>query len=250
MKSSKYFILVLIFLGLPLFARDVDQDMKRIEMTMRGNRNVYYQVTMTVYRERWDRVMSMNAWDSKELKASFVKITAPPRDAGTAFLKKDKIFRQYIPRIKRTIRISPSMMLQSWMGSDFSNDDLARESSLSDDYIATFVKEEKCDAAVKCNYYTLNAKPNVPVVWPSMKIVTTTDFVPVRFIYINSEGKPLKEMDFSEIKNVNGHLFPFLWIMKNLSDETQKTELKFHRVIFDGKMPLSIFTDRNLRRGK
>lgn len=237
-------------IGLPGAARDVTRDMNGIEDVMRGRLNVYYEITMTVHRKRWDRVMSMRAWDSRRQNASFIKITEPARDAGTAFLKKDNIFRQYIPRIKRTIRISPSMMLQSWMGSDFSNDDLARESSLTKDYDAKVKSTKACEGGATCIVYALTAKPDAPVVWPSMEIVATERYVPVRFTYYNSEGTALKEMRFSDVKTIQGRAFPHLWVMKNLTQDDQQTEIRFHRVAFDSEMSAAIFTDRNLTRGK
>jgi hypothetical protein len=84
---------------------------------------------MTVTRPRRTQTMRMKAWTEGEDK-SLIIVQAPPRDAGTATLKVDNNLWNYMPRIKRTVRIPPSMMLASWMGSDFTNDDLVRESSI------------------------------------------------------------------------------------------------------------------------
>ncbi|MCW5204704.1 outer membrane lipoprotein-sorting protein, partial [Desulfobulbus sp. N2] len=91
------------------------------------------EMSMVVKTKRAERTMKMKSW-SVGNKKSFIKILYPGKDKGITFLKLDNAMWQYVPRIEKTIKIPASMMLQSWMGSDFSNDDLVRESSISDDY--------------------------------------------------------------------------------------------------------------------
>lgn len=251
---SALFALALALTGLfPIASQsapDAVQAIRDVERIMRGNHNVYYKMDMTVHRPRWDRTIKVEAWDSRKKDSSFIRILSPPSDAGTAFLKSGGTFRQYIARIKRTVRISESMMLQSWMGSDFSNDDLARESSMTEDYEASHVEQTSCGDST-CNRYRLTAKPGVAVVWPELQVVTRgSENVPVRITYFNEKGKKLKQMRFEMVTRVQGRPFPAKWIMENLTSDGHKTVLNFKKVHFDGTIPAAVFTERNLKKGK
>ncbi len=109
----------------------------------------------------------MRSWEDRKEKKSFIRVTAPPRDAGKAFLKEGYVFKAYIPtrRENKPVTFPPSLMLQPWMGSDFTRDDLVRESSMEDDYthrIAGFETDDKGRELVKIEF---TPKPDVPVVW-------------------------------------------------------------------------------------
>lgn len=221
----------------------------KMEDIMRGKKSIHSIFTMTVKRPRWDREMKSESWDDRAKDASFIRVISPARDAGTAFLKADGAFRQYIPRIRRTVRISKSMMLQSWMGSDFSNDDLARESSYSEDYNFEPGKDVPCGDK-QCYQYHMKAKAGAAVVWPSLDTVVRHDGVPVSIRFYNARGEALKEMGFDHIKTVDGVPFPHHWVMRNLSVEGNQTILEFEKMEFDRNIPSTIFTTRNLTRGK
>ncbi|MCI5132049.1 MAG: outer membrane lipoprotein-sorting protein, partial [Candidatus Electrothrix sp. EH2] len=105
---------------------------KKVEDNLNG-KTAEMKITMTVKTKRAERTMKMQSWSVGKDK-SFIKILYPGKDKGITFLKMDNSMWQYVPRIEKTIKIPASMMLQSWMGSDFSNDDLVRESSISEDY--------------------------------------------------------------------------------------------------------------------
>jgi len=109
------------------FANEADEIIKKVDNNMRGE-SVYMKMSMTIKSLRHERTIKMQTW-VKGKKKSFVKITYPPRDKGITFLSLGNEMWQYIPRIERTIKIPPSMMLQNWMGSDISNDDMVKQSS-------------------------------------------------------------------------------------------------------------------------
>lgn len=222
---------------------------QKMDDLFRGKTSSHSQATMVVHRPRWDREMEMESWEDRAIKASFVRILSPPGDAGTSFLKQGDALRQYIPKIQRTIRISKSMMLTSWMGSDFTNDDLVRESSMIKDYLHSAPAEAKCGTET-CWSVTLMAKKEAPVVWPKIEAMVRKDYAPFRFTYINQRGEALKRMDFSDYRPVEGRIFPMEWTMVNLREEGNSTLLKFKHIEFDRGVSRSIFTERNLTRGR
>jgi hypothetical protein len=137
MRTIKLLSSLLIFvLGLASLSAQENLDAKTIiqrsDEKLKGKTNTA-ELKMTIVRPSWTREMTMKSW-SKGTDYSLILVTAPARDKGTAFLKRDKEIWNWQPTIDRTIKLPPSMMMQSWMGSDFTNDDLVRESSMVEDY--------------------------------------------------------------------------------------------------------------------
>lgn len=241
-------VTALIFAS-PLSAQTAKDLIAKAENILRGKRTLQYTMIMKVERPRWDREMKILGWDDRDKKSTFMRILSPPRDAGTAFLKQGGVFRQYIPRIRRTMRISKSMMTRSWMGSDYSNDDLARESSWTEDYTHSKPEKQTCDGKT-CYKVIMTAKPGAPVVWPKMEGVILESGVPYSFSYFNKRGEELKRMTFDDMRNVNGSPFPFKWIMENLKNEGHRTIITFEEMKREAPIPASIFTERNLKKGE
>ncbi|MDZ7808203.1 MAG: outer membrane lipoprotein-sorting protein [Gracilimonas sp.] len=123
--------LVLCLTGI-LQAQNATEIVRKMDEKMRGE-SLEAEVTMTIVRPNWSREVSMKSW-SRGTEYSMILITAPARDRGTAFLKRGNEIWNWVPSVGRTIKMPPSMMMQSWMGSDFTNDDLVRESSSVTDY--------------------------------------------------------------------------------------------------------------------
>jgi outer membrane lipoprotein-sorting protein len=136
-------IMTILLAGSSLQAQDPREIIRKVEDNMRGDAS-YSELTMTTERPRYTREISMKSWSLGEDYA-LILITAPARDKGTAFLKRGNEIWNYVPNIDRTVKMPPSMMAQSWMGSDFSNDDLVRGSSTIDDYTHTLLRSETVD---------------------------------------------------------------------------------------------------------
>ena len=115
---STLFLSAIIFFFVDAMAEDPQEILRRVEDNMRGNTS-YTELTMTTIRPRFTREISMKSWSLGEDYA-IILITAPARDQGTAFLKRGREIWNFVPSIERTVKMPPSMMSQSWMGSDFS----------------------------------------------------------------------------------------------------------------------------------
>ena len=131
MKRKIIFIL-LNLLAFASFAQDIKAIIKEADEKFRGTSSTG-EYTMIIERPSWSREVSMKMW-SLGNEFSLIYISAPAKEKGQVFLKRHNEMWNWVPSIERMIKIPPSMMMQSWMGSDFTNDDLVRESSLVKDY--------------------------------------------------------------------------------------------------------------------
>ena len=159
-------LLVLLAAALGPAARAADLDataiVRRSDSTMRGSAS-YAEMTMTIVRPDWSREMSLKAWSLGD-KYGLILVTAPARDKGTVTLKRDTEVWSYLPGIERVIKIPPSMMLQSWLGSDFTNDDLVKESSIVNDYDHTLAGDSVVDGH-RCYRVVMIPHEDAAVVW-------------------------------------------------------------------------------------
>ena len=233
--------------------RDARAIAEKVEDVFRGNTS-YLTATMTVRSPRLPtpRRVEFRAWDDRPRKRSFIRILAPAKDAGMAFLKLHPNLWNYIPRVERTIRIPPSMMLQSWMGSDFTNDDLVRESSQLDDYDHLLLGiDPDPDSEESERAYVIEYRPHedAPVVWG--KIVTWVDaerYAPLRQDFYDESGAKLRVIRFSEIRQVQGRPYPHRWSLVPLDKEGHETSVEIDEIRFDESFDEGIFSKRNLTR--
>ncbi|MCP3987196.1 MAG: outer membrane lipoprotein-sorting protein [bacterium] len=224
---------------------------ERVEDIFRGNTS-YMEATMTITSPRLPepRRVKFQAWDDRPEKRSFIRILGPPKDKGMGFLKLHPNMWNYIPRVERTLRIPPSMMLQSWMGSDFSNDDLVRESSQLDDYDHELLGIDPDGGGARA--YVLQYVPHedAPVVWG--KILTWVDVersAPLRQDFFDEGGEKLREMRFSDIREVSGRPYPHHWSMVPLEKKGHETAIEIHEIRFNEEFADAIFTKRHLTKG-
>lgn len=203
------------------------------------------EVSMTIHRPDWERTLTMKAW-TKGRSKSLIRILAPAKDRGNGTLKKKNDMWTYNPRINRVIKLPPSMMAQSWMGSDFSNNDLAKSDSILDDYTHSITGTENRDGKT---VYLLEAvpKPGAPVVWGMQRLKIREDFILLSEEFLDEELRPVKIMTTSDIQVMDGRLFPKVWIMKKTGQEKAYTRLNHHQVEFLEDLPDRFFTLRRLR---
>jgi len=233
---------------------DPAEIIKKMEELMRGDSN-YSEMKMTISNPEWPapRVYAMKSWEDRKNDKSFIRITEPATERGKAFLKAGNVFKVYIPteRENKPITIPPSLMLQPWMGSDFSNDDLVHESSMIDDYDQVVEGVEQDAQGVKLIKLRLDPKPAAAVVWGKIVVwVRAEDFIPVREVYYDEDGVMIREMTMSQIKEMSGRKLPTVWEMKSLEPDKKgrKTVLELDKIEFDVPIDPSTFTDKNLTR--
>ena len=224
------------------------------ENSMRSDRT-YFSGRMTVTSPRLSRprVVAFKSWEDRAAKRSLIRILAPKKDIGTGFLKLHPNLWMYVPRVERTVRIPPSMMLQSWMGSDFTNDDLSRESSEIEDYDHELLGIDPGGPdTVAHRSYVVEYRPHedTAVVWG--RIVAWLDVdrgTPLRQDFYDEDGEKIRVMRFSEIRKVGGRHVPHRWSLTPLDKPGHFTEIDVQEIAFDLEISDDVFTTRNLKRG-
>ena len=238
--------LLLFWLGAAalLFGSEAEDIVKKVEDNFRGE-NVHMKMKMVITSARSRRTVEIESWAVGK-KKGFMKILYPPRDAGITFLKLGNQLWQYVPKIERIVKIPPSMMLQSWMGSDFTNDDMVKESSISDDYDAKIVKKEGSIVTI-----ALTPKPDAAVVWG--KIVTEIDTgndTQLHDVFYDDFGARVREMFYGDVKTFNGHHIPTVMRVKPLEKgkAENETNVFLSDVVYDRGISESYFTKQALKR--
>jgi hypothetical protein len=200
---------------------------------------------LIVTKPRRTRALRMKAWTQGEEKALIV-VQAPAREKGTASLKVDKNLWNYFPRIRRTIRIPPSMMLASWMGSDFTNDDVVRDSSYSKDYVYELVGRSEDPPGWTIRF---NAKPGTVGLWKRLELVVSLDgWIPLVATYYDRKDRLSRTMFWEEVKDFDGRRIPSRMRLIPQDKKGHKTEFVYLDIDFDVEVPESTFSLSALER--
>ena len=219
---------------------------RRCDDLLRGEES-YCKLTMTITRPSWSRTVVMEAW-TQGTENSFIRVLSPPKEQGVTFLKKGREAWQYAPAIDRVIKIPPSMMLQSWLGSDFSNDDVVRADSLVVDYDHAIVSEPEEDGVA---YWIIAATPKsaAPVVWGRVELkIRKEDFIPVRVGYYDEDGTLVKYYETADYAEVEGRKLALQAIMHDQTRPGNRTEIRYDSLTFRPDLRPDTFTVQNLRR--
>ncbi len=203
------------------------------------------RIEIKIERPKKVRTMQMRSWSQGEDKA-LVVIDAPARDAGTATLRVGNNLWNYLPKISRTIRVPPALMMGAWMGSDLTNDDLVRESSYAHDYEITGVGPSEEPPGWQVN---TEAKPGVPGLWKRVEVVfARAEQLPVLVRYYDRKGRLSRTMQLDEIKKMGGRLIPTRIVISPEREEGRRTVLTYLHVEFDVELDESLFSLAQLER--
>lgn len=244
---SAIFLLFLVgFTSQYLQAQDASEIVRKADEKFRGNQSKA-ELTMKIIRPSWERTVSIQVW-TLGTKYSMILITAPARDEGTAYLKRDNEIWNWVPRIGRVVKMPPSMMSQSWMGSDFKNDDLIKEASIVTDYTHKLVGDSTI-AGYDCFKVQLTPKPDAPVVWSKILMwISKKDYLELRSEFYNEYGEKVNVMEGSEIKTLGGRLLPTKLEMIPQDKKDQKTVLEYHDINFNPGISQRFFTVQQMKR--
>jgi outer membrane lipoprotein-sorting protein len=202
-------------------------------------------MTMTVVRPDWTRTISMKTW-SKGREYSLVLITAPAKDKGQVFLKIKTEMWNWVPSIDKTIKIPPSMMLQSWMGSDFTNDDLVRQSSIVIDYTHKLLGREKV-RDLDCYKIELTPLPDAPVVWGKVVMwITVKGYDQWMTEYYDEDNKLVNVANNYEIRKMGDREIPTRIEMAPQTKKGQKTVMQIDDMKFNIKVEEGFFSQQNM----
>ena len=231
-----------------LQAQSATEVVAKADQVMRGKSSIA-DMTIQIVRPSWSREMKMKTW-SRGTEQSAVLITAPAKDAGTVFLKRDKEVWNWVPAIERTIKMPPSMMSQSWMGTDFTNDDLVKEFSVVNDYTHKFVGEETI-AGRSCWIVEMTPKPDAAVVWGKVKVwIDKKDHLQLKVENYDEDGYLVNSMLAYDIKNLGGRMIPSRMEMIPADEPGNKTVMIYNNIQFDVAIDQEVFTVDYMKRLK
>ena len=244
-----FFILVsFALLGFVIQDRlDPKEIIRKAEEKTRGVNSSYSEMTITTVRPKWSRTMSMKSWSLGD-QYSLIVITAPAKDAGSATLKRGKEVWSWMPNIERIIKLPPSMMSQSWMGTDLTNDDLVRESSTITDYTHRLLKDTVI-AGRKCYKIELLPKEGTAVVWGKIiASIDQQDFIQLSSEMFDEDGFLVNIMRGSNIQEMSGVKMATKMEFIPVDEEGHKTIMEFKKLQLDAPIAESFFTTQNMKR--
>jgi hypothetical protein len=205
------------------------------------------EMTMTIVRPAWTRSVSMKSWQ-KGSKYALILITSPAKDKGQVFLKIKTDMWNWFPSIDKMIKIPPSMMMQSWMGSDFTNDDLVRESSIVNDYTHKLLGKEIIRDQ-NCYEIELTPLPEAAVTWGKVICwITVEGFNQWKVEYYDEDMKLINVMNASEIRKMGNRELPVKLEIIPTDNPNNKTFLETKSVVFDKPIDDNFFSQQNMKK--
>lgn len=225
-------------------ARDI---IARAEAQANGTSS-FGEVTIQIVRPKWTREMSMKTW-SLGTSHSMTIITDPAKDRGTGFLKRDKEVWNWVPSIDKLIKLPPSMMAQSWMGTDFSNDDLVNQSSILDDYTHELQSDSTIEGRL-CWKIVLRPKPDAVVVWGKVVVwIDKKDYIQLKVKSFDEDFQLVNTLNASEVKTLGGRIMATRLEMLPANQPGYKTVFIQKTAQFDVPgIDESFFTPQNMKK--
>ncbi|MFB0565792.1 MAG: outer membrane lipoprotein-sorting protein [Candidatus Aminicenantaceae bacterium] len=224
---------------------EAEKIVKKMDELYRSNTSEAL-VEMEIITPHWKRTLKMNAW-SMGMDKTFIRILEPKKERGIATLRIGNEMWNFLPKTNKVMKIPPSMMMSSWMGSDFTNDDLVKEFTFLESYhfeMTTPENPEEGALYVKCI-----PKEGLPIVWGHIVIaVREQDYIPLWQKYYDEKGKLMREALFKDIKIFGKREIPSVMELIPKTKQGHKTVLRYLEAAFDTNTAKDIFTLRNLRK--
>ncbi len=239
--------MLMLVLALPLEASEDQAELaqriiKEMEDLYRGNA-ARARLTMQVETPNYQRTLTMESQSMGE-ELMLIRILSPRKDRGITTLKRENEMWNYFPKINKVIKVPPSMMMGSWMGSDFTNDDLVRETSLVDEYELQYSETET-------EYFiTLVPREQTVTVWGKIEYTISKDgLMPVSEVFYDEKGEKIRVLSFTEVKEFSGRKLPARLEMIPLNKEGHKTVVIYDEMEFDpADISDDVFSLRNLKK--
>jgi Outer membrane lipoprotein-sorting protein len=237
---------ILLLVAIQSFSQTAKEIIKQADDKMQGESNKSL-MKMTIVRPTWKREITMKGW-AMGRDYSLILITSPARDKGTAFLKRESEMWNWQSSIERVIKLPPSMMLQSWMGSDFTNDDLVKESSIVNDYDQTFEQDTVING-FNCYKIVMIPHEEAPVVWGKVVVyIDKQEFNQHLVYYYDEDNYLVNTMILSNIKELGGRIIPTHLEMIPADEPENKTVIDYLQMEFDLNLKESFFSLQNMKR--
>jgi outer membrane lipoprotein-sorting protein len=251
MKPGKSILTIGILLGTALLTYGQDLSPKEIirkaDEKFNGEKTSTAIMAMTIVRPTWERTIEFKNWTSGR-EYALTLITSPAKDKGQSFLKRQQEMWNWNPTISRLIKLPPSMMSQGWMGSDYTNDDILKESSVVNDYDHEIIGEEEYDGRI-CYKINMVAKEDAAVIWGhQVRWIDKKDFLFLKSELFDEDGYLVRTELGSEIKTMDGRLITTRIELIPAEEEGQMTIIEMKEMKFNEPIKESFFSQQNMKR--
>lgn len=221
----------------------LDEIVQQLDLIYRS-KSIIGKMEMQIETPHWKRTLKMDMW-GEGLKKTLVVIKSPRKDRGITTLRVKQEMWNYFPKIRKVMKVPPSMMMGGWMGSDFTNDDLVKETSLLEDYSAEKLKSDDS------NYYMIQLIPKKDTASVWGKIISKVErkrMIPLTQEYYDEKGQKMREIQFKNIKTFGDKTIPATMVLIPINKKGHKTTVTYKEVTFDKKLKKGTFSLRNLKK--
>lgn len=250
MKFQRHFFLILLmYPGLQVTGQELaaKEIIRRADERFNGEKTSISNMAMTIVRPTWERTITFKNWTSSRDYAMTL-ITAPAKDKGQAFLKRQNEMWNWNPTISRLIKLPPSMMSQGWMGSDYTNDDILKESSVVNDYNHQIMGEEEYDGRL-CYKIKMVAKEDAAVIWGhQIRWIDKRDFLFLKSELYDEDGYLVRTELGTRVMSMDDRLIPTRIELIPAEEENQKTIIEIQEIQFNVPIDDSFFSQQNMKR--
>lgn len=227
------------------YAESAFDIVQKSDEAMRG-KSSYSEATMEIVRPDWTRSMTMKSW-TKGTELSLVLVTAPAKDKGSASLKRHREMWNWVPSIERVIKIAPSMLSQSWMGSDFTNDDLINQSSIVVDYQHALLGNDSFEGD-KVWVIEATAKPDAPVVWNKVTLwISQSTYLQRKVEFYDEFDERVNVLTTYDVKELGGRKIATRMEMNPVDKPGNKTIFTTHQAQFDFDINDDFFSQQQMK---
>jgi outer membrane lipoprotein-sorting protein len=240
--------LLILFSGLAGAEKEnenIKEIISKLDRLYRADQS-YARIEMEIVNPNWARTLRMDCW-TKGMTKTFIRVLSPEKDRGFSTLRIEKEMWNYFPKIAKVMKVPPSMMMGSWMGSDFTNDDLVKQTTLLDDYDASLLENSNPET----DFYHIQLIPKklTTTVWGKITAkIRKKDYIPVSEEYYDEKGSLARRMEFSDIKDLGGRMVPSTMVVIPVTKSGNKTVIRYLSADFSPGVEEGIFTLRNLQK--
>jgi outer membrane lipoprotein-sorting protein len=232
-------------LSLLLKAQDAKEIVRKSHELMQGLSS-YSEMAMTIHRPKWERTVAFKSW-MKGNEFALIYITEPAKEKGQVFLKRNTEMWNWVPSVDRMIKIPPSMMMQSWMGSDITNDDLVNESSIVDDYSQMIIGKENIEGS-ECYKIRLIPNEDAAVVWGKIiSWISVNEYYTLKNEYYDEKEELVNIETMSKIRDFGNRRIPGCFEIRPVDKEDHSTVMEIRTMSFNEKIEDSFFSIQNMK---
>ena len=245
---KKISLIILLFGCLDVYTQSAIEIIQKADSKMRGASS-FSEMAITIVRPKWQKTMTMKSW-SLGTDYSVSLVTSPAKEKGSVFLKRKNEVWNYLPALERTIKLPPSMMTQSFMGTDLTNDDLVKQSSMVVDYTHKILSEEIVEG-LDCWKLELIPNEEATVVWGKLIVwIDKSDFMQLKVEFYDDDEEIVNLMNGYNFKMFGNKKLPSKIEFIPLEDQGNKTIIEYKIWEFDNDIPSNYFTTQYVSRLK